>query len=310
MIDTMFSSISTRVLGVSLLSAAAMLGQVAIKLEGTTAHVSLGGKPFTSFYAAGANKPYLHPLRTASGKVITRNFPMADVAGETRDHEHHRGLWFTHGDVNGWDFWANEPNQKGVGKGIGKVILAGPVRVKGDTILATFEWVDGQGTKLLRETRTMKFAAGQVIDFDFTLTALVPVKFGDTKEGTFALRLRDELTEKKGTAKLRSSTGGVGMKNVWGKAAPWVDYSGELEGEPVGVTIFDHPGNPRHPTTWHARDYGLFAANIFGTHDFLNDKSKDGSLTLETGKSIRFRYRLAIHGYDAAAAFAAYANTR
>ena len=306
----MFDRFSSRILGVALLATSTLMGQVAIKLEGTTAHISLGGKPFTSFYAAGANKPYLHPLRTASGKVITRNFPMADVPGETRDHEHHRGLWFTHGDVNGWDFWANEPTQKGVGKGIGTVKLAGPVRVKGDTVLATFEWVDGQGTKLLREVRTMKFAEGPTIDFDFTLTALAPVKFGDTKEGTFALRLRDELTEKKGTAKLRSSTGGVGMKNVWGKAAPWVDYSGELEGEPVGVTIFDHPANPRHPTTWHARDYGLFAANIFGLHDFLNDKTKDGSMSLETGKSVRFRYRLAIHGYDAAAGFAAYANTR
>ena len=308
----MFSWFSgtTRVFGAALLGTAVMLGQVAIKLEGATAHVSIGGKPFTSFFAAGANKPYLHPLRTASGKVITRNFPMAQVPGETRDHEHHRGLWFTHGDVNGWDFWANEPNQKGVGKGIGIVKLAGPVRVKGNSIKATFEWVDGQGTKLLRETRTMTFAAGPVVDFDFTLTALAPVKFGDTKEGTFALRLRDELTEKKGTAKLRSSTGGTGMKDVWGKAAPWVDYTGELEGEPVGVTIFDHPANPRHPTTWHARDYGLFAANIFGAHDFLNDKTKDGSLALETGKSIRFRYRLAIHGWDAAAAFSAYANAR
>ncbi len=301
-------SCATRILGTALVGAAVMLGQVAIKLEGTTAHVSIDGQPFTSFFAAGANKPYLHPLRTASGKVVTRNFPMAQVPGETRDHEHHRGLWFTHGDVNGWDFWANEPAQKGVGKGIGIVKLVGPVRVKRNQIQATFEWVDGQGTKLLREKRTMTFSSGPVIDFDFTLTALAPVKFGDTKEGTFALRLRDELTEKKGTAKLRSSTGGVGMKNVWGKAAPWVDYTGELEGEPVGVTIFDHPSNPRHPTTWHARDYGLFAANIFGTHDFLNDKTKDGSLTVETGKSIRFRYRVAIHGWDAAAAFNAYAK--
>lgn len=77
---------------------------------------------------------------------------------------------------------------------------------------------------------------------------------------------------------------------------------GTLEGKKVGVAIFDHPSSFRYPTYWHARDYGLFAANAFGLHDFFNDKSKDGSYTLEKGKTMHFRYRVVIHPGDTAEA--------
>ena len=78
----------------------------------------------------------------------------------------------------------------------------------------------------------------------------------------------------------------------------WVDYFGQVEGEPVGIAILDHPENPRHPTYWHSRAYGLFAANIFGVHDFTNDKAADGSMSLSPGQSIRFQYRVIIHSGD------------
>ena len=70
----------------------------------------------------------------------------------------------------------------------------------------------------------------------------------------------------------------------------------------LGIAIFDHPGNPKHPTHWHARDYGLFAANIFGEHDYYNDKQRDGSMTVRARKSVRFRYRVVIHPGDTASA--------
>jgi hypothetical protein len=92
--------------------------------------------------------------------------------------------------------------------------------------------------------------------------------------------------------------GRKGEKEIWGKRFPWVDYSGEIEGEKLGIAIFDHPGNPRHPAYWHARSYGLFAVNIFGIHDFEQDKTKDGSMTLEPGQKLRLRYRVVIHEGD------------
>ena len=246
--------------------------------------VTIDGKPFTTFYAGGeAPKPYLAPLRSAEGLVVTRRFPMEKIEGETRDHPHHRGLWFTHGDVNKIDFWMNEPDLKATQKTKqGTIKLDKLDKLKGGakqgTIQATFTWSAPDGAALLKEARTMTFHAGgpnRVIDFDVTFTALADkVTFGDTKEGFFAIRLRDELKEQGGTGKMTNAEGKTGEKLVWGKASPWVDYSGTLEGTRLGVAIFDHPSNIVYPTYWHVRAYGLFAVNPFGLHDFMNDKTE------------------------------------
>ena len=132
----------------------------------------------------------------------------------------------------------------------------------------------------------------RIMDFDINLHALEKVKFGDTKEGTFAIRLAAGLEEpqKKSppkpprTGMMITSEGGKGEANTWGKRANWVDYAGELDGEKLGIAIFDNPANPKHPTYWHSRSYGLFAANIFGEHDFYNDKSRNGSRHPRTGQ--------------------------
>jgi hypothetical protein len=282
-----------------LVAAWAQVGVVAQKGQ---VDVTIDGKPYTTFYfGTETMKPYLHPLLAGSGKQVTRSYPMAEVAGESKDHPHHRGLWFSHGDVNGWDFWANEKTQKGVGKGSGTIVLDKLVSAKGGKkageIKANFLWKDGTGKALLTERREMRIepmGTSRAIDVDILLTALEPVKFGDTKEGTFAIRLAKALEETQ-TGTMLASTGARKEKAVWGTAASWVDYSGTIEGEQLGIAIFDHPKNPRHPTYWHSRSYGLFAANIFGLHDFLRDKTKDGSLELKTGEKLHFRYRVLIH---------------
>lgn len=278
--------------------------------------VDIDGKPYTAFFVGSdGTKPYLHPLRSASGKVVTRAYPMEVVEGESKDHPHHRGLWFTHGDVNGFDFWVNEPSQKSPKSG--RVVLKKVGDLKGGkksgTINATFDWQDPQGKALLTESRTMVITADEklrIVDVDITLKANEKVVFGDTKEGTFAIRLAAGLEEPvkkslpapKRTGLMVSAEGKKGEAEVWGKRSPWVDYAGELEGEKLGIAIFDHPQNPKHPTYWHSRSYGLFAANIFGEHDFYNDKSKNGSVTVEPGGSLRFRYRVVIHPGDAESA--------
>ena len=121
-----------------------------------------------------------------------------DIPGESKDHPHHRGLWFTHGDVNGYDFWGNEPEQKGAGKGKGEVVLKKVNKVssgKTGTIDATFEWKAG-GQTLLTESRKMTFSSephARIIDFDITLSPDEKVTFGDTGtdpfgSGTYASR--------------------------------------------------------------------------------------------------------------------------
>jgi len=286
--------------------------------DGKTVSVAIDGKPFTDFYVAnenGALKPYLHPLRAPGGKVVTRGFPMLrDVPGETRDHAHHRGLWFAHGDVNRLDFWGGEMTKDPARKGIISLVKIDKVSSGGKegSIDATFRWHGQDDKTILTEKRRMVFHGGatRAIDFDLALQAVETAKFGDTKEGTFAIRLASALEEPgkksppepKRTGQLVTSDGRKGEKEVWGKRAPWVDYAGEIEGEKLGVAIFDHPSNPRHPAYWHARGYGLFAVNIFGVHDFENDKTKDGSLTLEPGQTLRLRYRVLIHTGDEKAA--------
>lgn len=274
--------------------------------------VLIDGKPFTTlFMGPDTAKPYLHPLRSASGKVVTRYYPMEVREGERRDHPHHRGLWFTHGDVNGYDFWANEAGQRGPNKG--KIVLQKVLGVRGGdqqgALEVSFDWLDPAGKPILTEHRTMIFHSDprcRILDFDIRLTALEKVKFGDTKEGTFALRLAPSLEEPaRGapeslprTGRMVNAEGLEGERQAWGKRSPWMDYFGEVEGEKLGVAIFDHPANPKHPTFWHSRSYGLFAANIFGERDFMADKTRDGSLTLDPGGSLRLRYRVIIHPGD------------
>lgn len=293
-----------------------LCAQVNITQQGSEKiSVEIDGKPFTDFYiGSSAPKPYLAPLRSAKGTVVTRLYPMESVPGEAKDHPHHRGLWFTHGIVNGYDFWANEESQKGEGKGKGVITLKKVEKItsgkKSGLIQATFEWTGG-GEPILTEERKMVFYSDpnvRTIDFDILLRPYGKVTFGDTKEGTFAVRLAPELeaqqprgiAEPKRNGIMVSSTGKTGEKQIWGKRAEWVDYYGTVKGEPVGIAIMDKPGNPRHPTYWHARAYGLFAANPFGLHDYENDKANPdkGDLTIGPGQPLRFRYRVVIHPGD------------
>ncbi len=276
--------------------------QVSVSQRTDRIVIDIDGKPFSEFFiGAETVKPYLHPLRSASGKIVTRRYPMESVEGESKDHPHHRGLWFTHGNINDYDFWANEQSQKGSTKnGKGRVVTKKVLDVKSGkksgSLKALFEWQTPEGKTLLSENRQMIFYSDpklRTVDLDIRLTAVEKVTFGDTKEGCFAIRLASPLEEKRG-GKMVSSDGKLGEKLIWGKQFPWVDYYGDIEGETLGVTIMDHPASHRHPTYWHSRAYGLFAANVWGLHDFV-DKSKNGSETLEPGQTIRFRFRVVIH---------------
>jgi hypothetical protein len=297
-----------------LLAAATLAAQVKITQNSDRISVDVDGKPFTELWISNPEntKPYLHPLRAASGTIVTRAFPMANVEGESTDHPHHRGLWFSHDEVNGYHFWLNEVSQKNEKNG--KIALKKVNSIKSGkdsgTIAITFDWNDPQGKTLLTENRTMVFYSDpklRIIDLDINLKAMdQKVVFGDTKEGTFAIRLaagleepaKNSLPSPKRTGLMVNAEGKRGEKEVWGKRSNWVDYSGELNGEKLGITIYDHPENPKHPTYWHSRSYGLFAANPFGERDFYNDETKDGSLTIEPGKTLRFRYRVVIHPGD------------
>jgi hypothetical protein len=280
--------------------------------------VLIAGRPFTTyFFGPDSPKPYLHPLRSAEGTIVTRGFPMrADIPGESRDHPHHRALFFAHGDINGIDFWGEgQPTkQEQTVKGVhysseelpkGRTVFRKLDVAKGGMLRATFHLVGPDGRAIGSETQQYTFhgdASTRVIDCAFTLAADrgVPLKLGDTKEGTFAIRLVKALEAP--NVKMLNSESKVGEEEIWGKRADWVDYSGVVAGEKLGIAIFDNPANIKRPAYWHARGYGLFAVNPFGEHDFYHDPKRDGSVTIPAGQSLTLRYRVLIHHRDAAEA--------
>ncbi len=286
--------------------------------ETDVVHVTIDDQPFTDFVLRGGNamKPYLYPLRSATGKLVTRHFPMETVEGEPKDHPHQRGLWFAHEGVNGFDFWNNEADYKTPNRG--RIVVTKISDVQNGPAVGSFkadlDWTDPEGAKVLSESRTMTFrktATLRIIDLDLTLTAPADVTFGDSKDGAFGIRLAPALEEPDGGPPKSGNTipgtgtilnaEGESSKAVWGKPSNWIDYSGEIEGEKVGVTVFDHPANARR-ARWHVRNYGLLAANPFGLKVFTGDKTQDGSLVLKAGESLRLRYRVIIHPGDEKAA--------
>ena len=291
-------------LGLALIAAAAASAQVRFTQAGDHIGVTVDGQPFTDlYYGAAYPKPFLWPLRTASGLVVTRNFPMKAVPGESHDHPHHRGLFIGYGTINGFNFWENEDSYKTTNRG--RIVIRSIKDVKGGKrdgkLRAIFEWHAPDGTNLMDEDRTMTFYSEQgrrTIDFDLTFTARKNMIWADTKEGFFAIRVADSIAEKNG-GKMVNSDGATGEKAVWGKKAKWVDYSGQVDQQPAGIAIFAHPTNPRYPPRWHSRAYGLFAVNPWGLKDFTNDPSaQGGGLKLDEGKSMRLRYRVIIHSSD------------
>jgi hypothetical protein len=286
---------------------------VAVDRKEKQIDVSIGGKPFTTYYFDPAvAKPYLMPLRSAQGTIVTRGYPVGNEVppGSERDKSfepHQRPLYFGHGNVDGLDFWGEEVfakffNDHGK-QDYGHMVMEKIDEVRGGdsgVIKAEFSLQGPGGRVIGDETQTFTFRGDdhtRVIDCEFTVRATHgPLTFGDSKEGTFGIRVAKELDSP--PAHMANSQGSEGEKAIWGKRADWVDYDGKVDGEEVGIAVLDHPKSFRHPTTWHARGYGLFAANPFGLRDFTRDPNQDGSWTIPERKSLTFRYRVVIHHGD------------
>jgi hypothetical protein len=287
--------------------------------------VLIDGQPFTSYiYPTRLKKPVLYPLRTARGTIVTRGFPLEPRAGERVDHPHHAGLWFQHGDVNGLDFWNNSDDISAdrIPK-MGTILHRRVVEAKsgadrGELAVET-DWVDPKGTVLLREATRFIFRGAKdmrSVDRITTLTAQGGrVVFRDNKEGVLGMRVIRALEQpadkpevfsdasgkptkvprldNTGVTGLYTSSEGLKGDAVWGTRGRWVTLEGTVAQEPVTLLMLDHPANPGFPTYWHARGYGLFAANPLGRKVF-DDKQTELVITLEPSQSITFRHRVLI----------------
>ena len=286
--------------------------------------VLINNKLFTSFlYPDSIEKPFLYPVYTVNQTDVTRGFPLNPKPGDPTDHPHHIGIWFNYENVNGLDFWNNSyaiPADKKNKYGW----------IKTDQILQTSNgnkgiiayhanWTNQQNVPLLSETTRLEFSAdgnSRIIDRITTLTASMDVNFNDVKDGMLGMRLAHELqiptdkdqkftdnkgnvtivkggTDKVANGNYLSSEGKTG-DDVWGTRAAWCKVYGKMGNDSVSIAIIDHPKNVNYPTFWHARGYGLFAANPLGEKVFTNGKSEK-NLKLKKGEAITFKYRIVIN---------------
>lgn len=265
---------------------------IALQATSSGVDVAIDGRPFTSYRSE--DDPCFFPVLNARGEPVTRAFPFELLAGESQDHPHHRSLWFAHGSLGGADFWHDGPEtvrttaleslRSGLGRG---------------SFESRSAWIDAEGGEVASDRRRLEFFAHDDawgLDFDLTLVAGEQgLVIGDTKEGSFALRVAPGLKVDRDVAPgaLVDSEGRSGA-DVWGQRAKWILASGELAGGPAAVALFDHPSNLRHPTTWHARTYGLLAANPFGLSDFEGAPKGSGDLSLGPNGDLRLRYRVVV----------------
>jgi len=290
-------------------SAVAAGEAVEVVQKGQRVDVTVGGKAFTTyFFPSDVAKPYFQPLRTAQGTIITRDF----IVGNTLPPEHmkdpgiephQRPMFFGHGNIDGIDFWGEAAFPKYSDDSVfGRATFRKLEEIRGGpdsgSLRASFELADPNGRVIADETQSYVFGGdtdARWIDCEITVVANhgSDLTFGDSKEGTFGLRLAKELNSPPG--RMVNSAGAEGEKAIWGKRADWVDYDGVIDGHMLGIAIFDSPKSFRHPTYWHARGYGLFAANPFGIKEFTRDPAQDGSTTIPAGQSLTFRYRVLIH---------------
>lgn len=309
----------------SLAPAATAQVQFSVKSDPAAQRVDIeaDGQPFTAYiYPNTIKKPVLYPLRTPDGTVVTRGFPLDARPGERVDHPHHVGLWLNYGDVNGYDFWNNsdavDPNGK-----FGTIhhrTIEETSDGKQGTLRVTADWITSDDDKVLEEATEFVFSAQDkdtyLIDRTTTLTAVGDVSLTDNKEGMLGVRVarglehpsdepavftdasgvptKLEAMNNEGVNGLYRSSEGIEGDQVWGTRARWVQLAGQVNEDPASITLMDHPDNVGFPTYWHARGYGLFAANPLG-QKALSDGKDELNFKLKDGKSVTFRYRVVLH---------------
>src|SRR6267142_5591263 len=287
--------------------------------------VAIGGAPFTSYiWPERVKKPVLDPIRSAKGTIVTRGWPLNPRPGERVDHPHHVGLWFNYESVNGVDFWNNSDALKPedaakMGAIVHRRIVTAKSGADRGELVTESDWVLPGGRTLMHERTQFVFscdASTRTIERIATLTALDErVVFADAKDGMLGMRVARQLEQPSNepqvytdiagratsvpvmdntgvTGEYTSSEGKKGDA-VWGTRGRWTMLTGTISGEPVTVAMIDHPKNPGFPTYWHARGYGLFAANPLGQKVFSEGR-ETMNFTIEPRASATFRYRVIV----------------
>ena len=266
------------------------------QLEPGKLDIRINSQPFATYnYGSDLPKPFLLPVRSALGVVINRDLNDATDG----DHPHHKGMWNSVDEVNGIQFWA----EKGPIRNESVTVISSGDTTAAWSVINLWEHPES-GDVQLTETATLTIHANRLLVYDMTFTATsVDVAIEDTKEGLLGFRVAPSMKEKNG-GHVIASDGTETTANCWGKAFPWIDYFGTVDGKTVGVAIMDHPQNFR-PSRYHVRDYGLFSVSPFGEKAYTNGANEAAPVHLKKGESLRLRYAIYFHDGDTKAAHVA-----
>jgi hypothetical protein len=297
-----------------LLLPACLGAQVELSHKADRVDVSVNGRPFGALYfGKDANKPFFYPLRTASGKKVTRSFPMEHVAGEPTDHPHQKGLWVGAERLSGMDFWENDSSYKR--PRMGKIVFRDVTRMaSGREGVLGFkaDWISLEGSTIISETQSMTFYSepkdARIVDVDLNLNAREAVTFEDHQDAVIGIRLAPAFDEAHGGEAVNAE-GLRGEAGARGRASRFLDWRTNLDGEEVGVAILDHPENLNAPARWHLRAFGFMTANPFARKVF-DEKAESAAKTMKPGESLHLRYRVIVHSadFDLEAAFQDFAG--
>ncbi len=300
--NSIFCCTAPLLLGV-LLTHHSAAAEVTIERSDNGAIIQVDGELFAEYLILAGNQPAIWPIIGPTGKPITRSYPIGPLLEtEVKDHPHHRSLWFSHQRVNGHDFWSERRDGKRLEPRTLLVKHLGFDKIEScdgaAVLVARNRWI-ADGDPICEDERTWTFGAddnARWIDLAIKIIASHgDVTFGDIKDGTFSIRVAGTMkVDAKLGGKIVNSRGQVNT-DAWAMPAEWVDYVGSLEGETVGIAMFSHPSNFRHPCRWHVRNYGLFTANPFGEEEFPKSEVIQGGVTIPSGDSLTLRYRVFFH---------------
>ena len=282
------------------LSATVGHAQVKVQSEAEQILVTINGTSFAALHkGADANKPYLSPLLTASGKHVTRGFPMERIPGEATDHPHQRGMWIGYEHLSGENMWEIDPAdpQPHSGKIQFQKVIETHDGEKSGGFTITAQWLNEDSKPVIDETLSLTFYAqpadSRMFDVDLRLKAIKLSTFEDARDGLIGFRLAHAFAEDHG-GKVVNAEGIQGADKIEGTHSNWIDWQTDLDGEKVGLAVMNHPANHRAPTAWRLKPFGLVFANPFAQRYY--DKSRsDGSMSLQPSDELRLRYRVFIH---------------
>ena len=240
-----------------------------------------------AYFGPALRRPFLYPVIGPSGRSLTRMGHPHDPEG----HSHHNSVWAAHDNVGGDSFWGD--------RGPGRIVHQRVVRYEehnnGAALVTINAWVGKGDTVHMLERRGIFV---QILDEREWLMTLdlqfeapkQPVTLGATPFGMIGVRMARPIGVNDGGGLIRNSEGFVnelGPNNAFRKRARWVDYSGPITRDAAeGITLFDHPANPNHPTHFHVRGDGWMGASL----------TYEKPIQLEPGQLLRLRYGLYVHG--------------